>query len=123
MLAPALPTESGVWQRGARDTLIDLITEVSRKRALSEPESELLERLIRDAASNSSRLRWTAAQDEALLRLWNSGKPATVIAAALDRTPYSVRDRLKTLRRSKPELFMLKPVGDGFVQLRFGHAR
>lgn len=90
--------------RSAREILVDVMTEVSRRRALTDEESKVLESLIKGETDPARQYRWTPERDARLLRLNRSGFTAPAIGRKMDCTAQSVRDRLKVLRRTCPDL-------------------
>jgi len=88
--------------RTAREVLIDMFTEVGRRRALTDQESRVLEKLVRETAPAPQRTyRWTPERDDRLWKLHGKGLTAPAIGIALDVTAMAVRDRLKVLRKRR----------------------
>lgn len=71
---------------------------LNRERALTLDESELLGILLSRAASAPVLRRWSPADDRQLAALRDTFT-APQIAAHLGRTPWSVRSRIRSLKR------------------------
>lgn len=89
------------WGVNQDQTIIALGEALCRCRALTDPESRMLERAIRreDVRANGARTkRWTPQDDQTLLKAAGSVKPEQ-IAVMLSRTVPSVRIRIGELRK------------------------
>lgn len=74
--------------------------ELSRLRPLTEDECTRLDRALR-ISRNGVRKLWTAANDRELARLRRKHMTAEQIAEAMNRTPWSVRSRIRALNRKE----------------------
>lgn len=78
---------------------IALADALNRERALTQWESGLVAALVTKTPHAQPLRRWTQAQDEQLLVLVSDGPTAPEIALRMGRTAWSVRSRLRTLKR------------------------
>lgn len=72
---------------------------LSGQRALQPDESNMLADLINRARLKATRRRWDAADDRKLMRMKRRGMKAPEIGEVLGRTPFSVRCRIRDLRK------------------------
>lgn len=101
MLIVDLP-ESPYAGKTSDQIIVELLDSLGRLRALTDGESRLLERVIRRGGSSRSAWRfWTADEDKLLHCLKAKGMTAIDMAATMDRTPESVRWRIKVLKRQQ----------------------
>jgi hypothetical protein len=83
--------------------VITLAEALGRHRALTDDESQMLERSIRrmEATSRGTTMKfWTPAEDRALLKAFRV-REASAVAAMLGRTVPSVCSRLNQLRKAE----------------------
>lgn len=83
----------------ARLSVTILVDAVGQLPALTRDEAMALERAIRNRqrCSPGVRVTWTAAEEKTLARLIEQGMSDRQIAHALDRSPWSVRSRVRSL--------------------------
>jgi len=76
-----------------------LVDAVGQLPALTIAEARVLERAIRNRqrCSPGVRVTWTAAEEKQLARLLEQGLSDRKIAEALDRSPWSIRSRIRSL--------------------------
>lgn len=76
-----------------------LVDAVGQLPALTIVEARVLERAIRNRqrCSPGVRVTWTAAEEKQLARLLDQGMSDRKIAEALDRSPWSIRSRIRSL--------------------------
>lgn len=74
--------------------------ELSRYRSLTDDESEWLVKAARCVPTGARKI-WTAADDRLLARMRRKHMTAEQIADAMNRTPWSVRSRIRALNRKE----------------------
>lgn len=76
-----------------------LVDAVGQLPALTIAEARVLERAIRNRqrCSPGVRVTWTAAEEKQLARLLDQGMSDRKIAEVLDRSPWSIRSRIRSL--------------------------
>jgi DNA-binding NarL/FixJ family response regulator len=103
-----------IASRSTDEIIETLLTDLSRFRALSDQESELLERVIlRNGVVRVHRWYWLPADDRRLKQMAAKGMTAQMIAAAMNRTPEAVRTRIKKLKKQPQKAQVRARLGRG----------
>lgn len=91
--------ERGATNSGKDEAVVELATALGRYRALSDRESRLLERSLKDMArlKCGGNKPWTKDQDRLLLTKLNKGKRPPVIALEMKRTVRAIWRRMSIL--------------------------